>query len=304
MLTRRERREGGFSLAGWAGASWPAGAREPGPLAARLLGLGVAAVLLALPSRGLADLSGRYVGHGARLDVVDSRARVLVIYRAEPADPALFCECTLEGERQADGPVKLAGAMEGAALRTAGNRLIVLEAENSVCCGLTWPGRDAFELDARSSLPRCRVRRTGAPWYALTGSAEGEAYRREGGACAPGEEVVAVPDAPDDRFVPARRTADGRAGFLLRTDLDCLLPRSAPTARGARPAPPPARESSAVREGAPALPQDPGRSVEVGKAPPPRGAAADPAGPGEDDPRQEEPLRRAAPLAPDGQAGR
>lgn len=207
---------------------------SPGPVfksARSLRALGASALLALAPLTlaRAADLSGTYVGHGARLDVVDSPSRVLVIYRAEQAagdDPADVCECTLEGQRSSGGAARLDGAMDRASLRTAGARLVVLEAEGSVCCGLRWPGRDAFELSTRAVLPRCRARRTGAAWYRLQSSSEGDFYEPAGGRCAPGDEVVAVPDAPDERYVPARRSADGRAGFLLRNELDCLLPRS------------------------------------------------------------------------------
>jgi hypothetical protein len=201
------------------------------------------ALALALaPALAQADLSGSYVGHGARLDVVDSPSRVLVIYRSDPLvrdDPAR-CECTLEGQRQAGG-VKLAGAMDGAVLRTAGKSLVVLQATSSVCCGLSWRGSDAFELRSRSELPFCRVKQAGAAWYGLEAASEdADRFESDGGHLSPGEEVVAVLDAPDDRFVPARRASDGRAGFLLRTELECLPPRSAPEADHEEARPPPA----------------------------------------------------------------
>lgn len=204
-----------------------------------------------------ADLSGRYAGHGARLDVVDSPSHVLVVYRIDrPAESDLGCECTLAGARKAQGTVKLTGAMDRAALRTVGDRLVVFEGDHPLCCGHAWPGRDAFEFFSRAALPRCRVSSGGASWYKLVSSAEHDVYEPEGSRCEPGEEVVAVPDAPDERWVPARRISDGRAGFLLRSDLDCLLsrdepdPRRSPTQAAALPCSRPAAASERAAGGA------------------------------------------------------
>ncbi len=201
----------------------------------RLAVLGAA--LIAAPLVARADLTGRYAHPGAILAIVEANGRVHVEYRASfpsAGGSVGTCECSFVGRRRGSG-ASLGGGIERARL-DARKGMLVLEGGEASCCGLGWPGRDAFERRTASRAVRCKVVASGSEFHELADA--GAALPRftpTGARVSGGGAVEAVQIAPGAEWVLARRSQRGRvfAGYLRTADLVCpVAARSPERARG------------------------------------------------------------------------